>query len=55
MAPKDDEIKALQAYEGNRSHLSVPEQFLLSMASVPRLVSKINILILVQQFEVGGL
>ena len=52
MAPKDDEVKALQAFEGNSTELSPPEQFLLSMASVPRLVSKINILILIHQFEV---
>lgn len=52
MAPKEEEVKALQAYDGPASELSPPEQFLLIMASVPRLIDKINILILIQQFEV---
>lgn len=55
IAPKEDEVKALQAYEGPKSELSPPEQFLLSMSSVPRLVDKINLLILLQQFEVSSI
>ena len=46
-------MKELQAYEGPRSELAPPEQFLLAMSTVPRLTDKLNILILMQQFEVG--
>ncbi len=53
IAPKEDEVKELQAYEGPRSELAPPEQFLLAMSTVPRLTDKLNILILLQQFEVG--
>lgn len=52
IAPKEDEVKELQAYAGPSSELAPPEQFLLAMATVPRLTDKLNILILMQQFEV---
>lgn len=44
-------MKELQAYEGPKSELAPPEQFLLAMSTVPRLTDKLNILILMQQFE----
>ena len=47
-------MKALREYEGPPSELSPPEQFLLVMASVPRLIDKINLLILIQQYDVGS-
>lgn len=53
IAPKEDELRAFQAYDGTYDDLSPPEQFLYTMASVPRLNDKINVLILMHQFEVG--
>lgn len=53
IAPKEDELRAFQAYEGTYDELSPPEQFLYTMASVPRLNDKINVLILMHQFEVN--
>ena len=52
IAPKEDELRAFQGYMGTFEELSPPEQFLYIMASVPRLNNKINILILIHQFEV---
>jgi hypothetical protein len=52
IAPKEDETKALQKYSGPFEELSLPEQFLLVMSTVPRLNEKIHLLILVHQFEV---
>ena len=52
IAPKEDELRAFQAYDGTYDELSPPEQFLYTMASVPRLNDKINVLILMHQFEV---
>ena len=52
IAPKEDELRAFQSYSGTFEELSPPEQFLYIMASVPRLTNKINILILIHQFEV---
>ena len=40
IAPTTDEAKALRMYRGPAAELSPPEQFLLVMAGVPRLVSK---------------
>lgn len=37
-----DEAKALKMYRGSFAELSPPEQFLLVMASVPRLVNKVG-------------
>ncbi|KAK9846020.1 hypothetical protein WJX81_008599 [Elliptochloris bilobata] len=51
IAPKEDEVKALAKYAGAPGTLSPPEAFLATMASVPRLMDKINLLILIQQFE----
>ena len=53
IAPKEDELRAFQAYDGTYDELSPPEQFLYTMASVPRLNDKINVLILMHQFEVS--
>ncbi len=53
IAPKEDETKALQKYSGPPEDLSLPEQFLLVMSTVPRLNEKIHLLILVHQFEVN--
>ena len=53
IAPKEDELRAFQGYSGTFEELSPPEQFLYIMASVPRLTNKINILILIHQFEVS--
>ena len=53
IAPKDDEQKACEQYTGRVEDLSPPEQFLLTMSTVPRLHDKINVLILMQQFQVG--
>ena len=55
IAPKEDELRAFQAYDGTYDDLSPPEQFLYTMASVPRLNDKINVLILMHQFEVSYL
>lgn len=54
IAPKEEETKALQKYDGPMEELSLPEQFLLVMSTVPRLNEKIHLLILVHQFEVGS-
>ena len=40
IAPTMDEAKALKMYRGPPSDLSPPEQFLLAMSGVPRLVNK---------------
>lgn len=53
IAPKEDELRAFQAYQGTYEDLSPPEQFLYVMATVPRLNDKINVLILMHQFEVS--
>ncbi len=45
-------MKALAKYAGALGALSPPEAFLATMATVPRLMDKINLLILIQQFEV---
>ena len=37
IAPKEDELRAFKAYSGTFQDLSLPEQFLYVMASVPRL------------------
>lgn len=55
IAPREDEVKALARYaQGGeaRAMLSPPEAFLATMSTVPRLMDKINLLILIQQFEV---
>lgn len=52
IAPKEDELKLFQTYRGSLQELSPPERFLASMATVPRLTTKINLLILIQQFDV---
>lgn len=44
-------MKALAKYAGALGTLSPPEAFLATMATVPRLIDKINLLILIQQFE----
>ena len=53
IAPKEEELKMFQTYRGSLEELSPPERFLAGMATVPRLVTKINLLILLQQFDVG--
>lgn len=52
IAPKDDEQKVCEQYTGRVEDLSPPEQFLVTMSTVPRLHDKINVLILMQQFQV---
>ena len=52
IAPKDDELKACQQFAGKLEELSAPEQFLMIMSTVPRLHDKINVLILMAQFQV---
>lgn len=54
IAPKEDELRAFQAYQGTYEELTPPEQFLYTMATVPRLNDKINVLILMHQFEVSS-
>jgi hypothetical protein len=51
IAPTPDESKALTAYPGPPSELSPPEQFLLTMTTVPRLQAKISTLMFLRQFE----
>ena len=51
IAPKDDEQKLCEAYTGRVEELLPPEQFLVTMSTVPRLHDKINVLILMQQFQ----
>ena len=53
IAPKEDELRAFQHYQGTYEELTPPEQFLYTMATVPRLNDKINVLILMHQFEVS--
>ncbi len=55
IAPKDDELKACQQFTGKPEDLSPPEQFLLTMSTVPRLHDKINVLILMAQFQACSL
>lgn len=43
IAPTQDEAKALRLYRGPFAELSPPEQFLLVMSAVPRLVSKVRL------------
>ena len=43
IAPTMEEAKALKMFKGAPSELPPPEQFLLAMASVPRLVNKASI------------
>lgn len=42
IAPTAEEAKALRMFRGPASELSPPEQFLLVMAAVPRLISKVR-------------
>ena len=51
IAPKEDELASLQAFQGDRRLVSPPEQFLLMMAEIPRIVDKLNVLRSLQQFE----
>lgn len=41
--PTEDEVSLLSRYEGPPSELSAPEQFLATMAQVPRLRNKIQV------------
>ena len=52
IAPKEDELASLLAYQGDRRALSQPEQFLVMMSEIPRLVDKLNVLRSLLQFEV---
>jgi diaphanous 1 len=49
--PNDEERKKLAAFKGDKSSLSRPEQFLLEMIVVPRLESRVEYLLLKQQFS----
>ena len=51
IAPKDDEQKVCEQFTGRVEDLSPPEQFLITMSTVPRLPDKINVLILMKQFQ----
>lgn len=51
IAPTMEEIKALKMYRGPVSELAAPEQFLLAISDVPRLVDKVGALIFRQQFK----
>ena len=53
IAPKEDELASLQAFQGDRRLLSPPEQFLVMMAEIPRLADKLNLLRNLQHFQVG--
>ena len=55
MAPKIEEVQALQAYEGPREELSEPESFLLALSYVPRLLDKVGALTIMQQYDVSHL
>ena len=55
IAPKDDEQKVCEQYAGRVEDLSPPEQFLVTMSTVPRLLDKVHVLILMQQFQVRPL
>ena len=46
IAPKEDELKGLLGYNGPLGALNPPERFLCTMARGPRLLDKINLLIL---------
>ena len=50
MAPRPQEIEAIQAFTGKISDLHLPEQFLLKLASIPRLERKLNVLLFKKQF-----
>lgn len=53
IAPKEDELASLQAFQGDRSLLTPPEQFLVMMSEIPRLANKLNLLRNLHQFEVS--
>lgn len=44
-----------EQYAGRVEDLSPPEQFLVTMSTVPRLLDKVHVLILMQQFQVRPL
>ena len=52
IAPREEELAPLQAFQGDRQALSKPEQLLVMMADIPRLAAKLNLLRNLQQFEV---
>lgn len=52
IAPKEDELPSLLAFQGDRRLLSPPEKFLVMMAEIPRLNDKLNLLRNLQHFEV---
>ncbi|GJP80033.1 hypothetical protein CLOP_g10271, partial [Closterium sp. NIES-67] len=48
--PNDDEVQQLQGYTGPVDALCAPEQFLLTLASIPRLRDKIEVLVFMLRF-----
>ena len=52
IAPKEDELKSLQAYSGPLAALSPPERFLVMLARIPRVADKMNLLLLRKTFKV---
>jgi hypothetical protein len=50
MAPRPQEIEAIDAFTGKPSDLHLPEQFLIKLASIPRLERKLNVLLFKKQF-----
>ena len=51
MIPRQQELEAISCFTGTVSNLHLPEQFLVSMASIPRLERKLNVLMFQKQFQ----
>ena len=51
MIPRQQELEAISCFTGTVSDLHLPEQFLVSMASIPRLDRKLNVLMFQKQFQ----
>ncbi|KAI8111426.1 hypothetical protein M9435_003927 [Picochlorum sp. BPE23] len=51
MIPRQQELEAISCFTGTISDLHLPEQFLVSMASISRLERKLNVLMFQKQFQ----
>ncbi len=51
LLPTPDELKALRAYKGDIAKLGAPEQFLMTMAKIPKVEARIQGFIFKQEFN----
>jgi hypothetical protein len=51
LLPTPDELKALRAYKGDPARLGAPEQFLLTMAKIPKVEARVQGFIFKQEFN----